>query len=843
NTTVGGQAVCLQDGTNCPAGGTESDTLASVTNRGNYATSSVLFYGGLTTSNLTATGTTSLQAATLTHATATTLSVSGLSDLDDVLFVDATGTHLALLGLLTAPSASVGNLTWTNATGTRFVATYATTTNLYAETGTFLTLNASSLNLAGLTWTNATGTNTTSTNSYATNATAGSFTSGSVTTAGLTFGSATGTSATTTNLATTNLLVDGKKVCLQDGTNCPSSSGGPPYVWSGYTVGGSTLTINVQLLVATVTTTPSSATNQMWIVVGSGVKTNSNTDSTATMYIRRGTSCTEGTLVGVPVTGGISTSAESTSLAASLVDTPGTTSSTTYSVCLMSGITGPVTEPTTITVQEVRFGADLGEVYYADDATLAPGEVVALDPAMQDGVMRSASAYDERAIGVVSTKPGLLLSDRPKTGGTPVIVALAGRIPVNVTAMNGTIAQGDYLTSSPIPGVAMKATKAGNVIGQAMTSFDGEGTGQVMMFVKNGSFGGAQATISATETGRDILSRIAQQTPTVIAQQTSDMSVDRLVADIDVTAPTVTANTVSTDRLLVMTTSTFVGLADFTGGIVVEGEASFLDAVLFGDDVRIGGALAVDGTATVSHLSALTIESPVLEDLAASASLALGRLDALSLAVDELRADVLAAQEGLQILKASVTSELALTQAAASEALEVSGGATIAGGLTVDAVTPLGAYLAMRGDVMFFGRPYFNADMGGFAVVRHGSRSVDVRFGEEYLEEPVVNATISMESSDMAVDAFEANMNDLFGQDIRFAVVKKSTKGFTVYLNKPAPFDIRFSWMAIAVKDARTFGAMTPPAEEPVEEPTADGSAEAQADTPAEEEPAPEDVA
>ncbi|MCI0479952.1 hypothetical protein L0Y59_05400, partial [Candidatus Uhrbacteria bacterium] len=63
NTTVGGQSVCLANGTNCPAFPAEADTLASVTNRGNYATSSVLFYGGLTTSNLTATGTTSLQTA------------------------------------------------------------------------------------------------------------------------------------------------------------------------------------------------------------------------------------------------------------------------------------------------------------------------------------------------------------------------------------------------------------------------------------------------------------------------------------------------------------------------------------------------------------------------------------------------------------------------------------------------------------------------------------------------------------------------------------------------------------------------------------------------------------
>jgi phage baseplate assembly protein gpV len=81
---VNGRAVCLVDGTNCPASGTESDTLASVTNRGAFATSSVTLFGGLTTSNLTATGTTSLQ-----NTTATNLASTGL-----LSFVAATGSTL-----------------------------------------------------------------------------------------------------------------------------------------------------------------------------------------------------------------------------------------------------------------------------------------------------------------------------------------------------------------------------------------------------------------------------------------------------------------------------------------------------------------------------------------------------------------------------------------------------------------------------------------------------------------------------------------------------------------------------------------------------------------------------
>jgi hypothetical protein len=42
---------------------------------------------------------------------------------------------------------------------------------------------------------------------------------------------------------------------------------------------------------------------------------------------------------------------------------------------------------------------------------------------------------------------------------------------------------------------------------------------------------------------------------------------------------------------------------------------------------------------------------------------------------------------------------------------------------------------------------------------------------------------------------------ELFAADVRFLVMKKSTNGFTIIINKPAPRDIRFSWTALRQKD------------------------------------------
>jgi hypothetical protein len=66
-------------------------------------------------------------------------------------------------------------------------------------------------------------------------------------------------------------------------------------------------------------------------------------------------------------------------------------------------------------------------------------------------------------------------------------VALAGRVYVYATAANGVIVPGDLLTTSRVPGYAMKATDLararGAVIGKAMTTLR-EGTGLVLMLVQ-----------------------------------------------------------------------------------------------------------------------------------------------------------------------------------------------------------------------------------------------------------------------------------------------------------------------------------------------------------------------
>jgi hypothetical protein len=124
-----------------------------------------------------------------------------------------------------------------------------------------------------------------------------------------------------------------------------------------------------------------------------------------------------------------------------------------------------------------------------------PGDVLVASSEREGSVERSSSRYDQRVIGVYSTRPAVLGADKDgetRVDAEDVPVAITGIVPTKVTAENGPIAAGDLLTTSSTPGHAMKATpvvvggaeiyRAGTVLGKALTSLHGE-TGVVKVLV------------------------------------------------------------------------------------------------------------------------------------------------------------------------------------------------------------------------------------------------------------------------------------------------------------------------------------------------------------------------
>ena len=139
---------------------------------------------------------------------------------------------------------------------------------------------------------------------------------------------------------------------------------------------------------------------------------------------------------------------------------------------------------------------DLAENFGTTDTSIEAGDVVVSSgnayELIKDGhfttkafVAKSSQAYQNNIVGIVSTQPNEVYADDLFTASEhPRPVALVGRVPVKVTTENGPIQPGDYLTSSAEhPGKAMKATKPGMVIGQALSAFSGSQFGEVIVFV------------------------------------------------------------------------------------------------------------------------------------------------------------------------------------------------------------------------------------------------------------------------------------------------------------------------------------------------------------------------
>ncbi|MEX0895396.1 MAG: hypothetical protein WDZ94_00480 [Patescibacteria group bacterium] len=96
---------------------------------------------------------------------------------------------------------------------------------------------------------------------------------------------------------------------------------------------------------------------------------------------------------------------------------------------------------------------------------VSSGDIIVVKDAQY---MKSAEPYSADVVGVVAERPAVVfVADDGQ--GTPMLKA--GITNVKVSMSNGEIRVGDYITTSQISGVAMKATKSGFVIGVAEGNF------------------------------------------------------------------------------------------------------------------------------------------------------------------------------------------------------------------------------------------------------------------------------------------------------------------------------------------------------------------------------------
>jgi hypothetical protein len=260
----------------------------------------------------------------------------------------------------------------------------------------------------------------------------------------------------------------------------------------------------------------------------------------------------------------------------------------------------------------------------------------------------------------------------------------------------------------------------------------------------------------------------------------------------------------------------------------------------------------IDNHGNASFSGQLTATSGQFNDATVSGTLHVGKLiaDEIGGGLEIVTSQIALLNNSMAVLSASTESAQPATSSAelpttltlsslnvaglatVSADLNVQGNSFVQGALNVlDSITTQNllvsqfAYfindVVFKGNVRFNSAPTFNSDTAGFAVVKQGLDSVQITFGQEYLNTPIVTASISLDKVGDSVTQ-KALEDAILNNNISFVITQRTTQGFVIRLSKPAPEDINFSWVALSVQNPQTSG-ITPPT--PTSNPTATQSA------------------
>lgn len=119
--------------------------------------------------------------------------------------------------------------------------------------------------------------------------------------------------------------------------------------------------------------------------------------------------------------------------------------------------------------------ATLGVAHIVEikDKDVKDGSIIS---AGEKGATLSSLAYDPQVLGVVARDAAIILNTSSTNNGVPLIST--GTVYVLVSSKEGNIKKNDLITTSIIPGVGVKATNAGYVLGTAMEDYNNPNTKQ-----------------------------------------------------------------------------------------------------------------------------------------------------------------------------------------------------------------------------------------------------------------------------------------------------------------------------------------------------------------------------
>lgn len=245
-----------------------------------------------------------------------------------------------------------------------------------------------------------------------------------------------------------------------------------------------------QVTLGTVSVTPATATGDIYVSGFAEVRSSNNTDQPFNLVIETTNNCT-GTVVGnanvtYTIAGNTSTTIHYGNIRVAGVAVDPGAAAQTYSLCarVVSGAGDTDVLNWSLEARVIDTGADLAELYTTLDNSLKAGNIVSLDDRLKTGVQKSGGLMDKNAIGIVATRPGVVIGEVDNEGVMAVPIALAGRVPVIIDTNSEDIQVGDYITTGVAPGTGQKATRPGVVVGRAIENWSKDsGKDSVMVFV------------------------------------------------------------------------------------------------------------------------------------------------------------------------------------------------------------------------------------------------------------------------------------------------------------------------------------------------------------------------
>lgn len=111
----------------------------------------------------------------------------------------------------------------------------------------------------------------------------------------------------------------------------------------------------------------------------------------------------------------------------------------------------------------------IAQPYPTTNTAITNGSLISFSSATPSDVTLASSGNVSALAGVAASQPLVELSS---SGKDTVQVAIGGTINALVSNANGPVAIGDHITASPVSGIGMRATTAGQVVGTAQASLD-----------------------------------------------------------------------------------------------------------------------------------------------------------------------------------------------------------------------------------------------------------------------------------------------------------------------------------------------------------------------------------